>query len=154
VRLGDAHVIPEGILDPEVARAPRTPLQLLDDAPRAPRDPVCGLHVVDRHDDLDAVAPLRRPAKAPKVGVPPDRGRTAPEAQQRVAALEHEVAVVAVRRLVPGHTEAEAAVKARRQREVRHVKLDQRSATPPSPRHVVLRLTVITRCGARRGAPR
>jgi hypothetical protein len=81
----DANVVPEGILDAEVARPPWTPTQLLDDAPRAPSDRIGGVDVAHRHDDLDAVAALRRSTEPSEVRMPTDRRRAAPKAQQRGA---------------------------------------------------------------------
>jgi hypothetical protein len=121
VPLGDSDVEAEGILDPEIARAPRTQAQVCDHAAHALRDRVRPADVRDRKNDLDGVATFRGPREALEVLVPTHSGGPAPEAQDRVTLPEHQIAVVIAWRFVADDPKAKAAVKTRRQRQVGYV---------------------------------
>lgn len=140
MRLGEADVEPEGILDPEVARAPCLQGQRLDDAARRARRPVRGLDVVDRDHDLHRVATLACRAERPEVGMLPDGRRAAPEAEHARVPPQHEIAVAVAGVLFAIDGEPEAAVEALREREIGNVQLDEDVGTrrgSSSRRHAV-----------------
>jgi hypothetical protein len=121
VLLRDPHVEAEGILDPEIARPPGTRLQLLDHAARPRRDRVHATDIRDRENYLDAVASLRGPRKATEVRMSAYCRGPAPETEDRLAAAQHEIAVVGDGGLVAHDAKAETSVEAFRESEVGHM---------------------------------
>lgn len=124
MRLGETHIEAEGVLDAEIAHAPRLRDQRRHDAAHRPRDTIARIQLVNGHDDLDSVAALAR-GEAAKVRVLAHGRRAAPEAQDARAAPQDEVAVALPGRLLADGRETETAVEALRARKIGDVELDE-----------------------------
>jgi len=124
----EADVIAERILDSEIAHAPWTQAQVFDHAPRSSRHRVYATHVRDGNDDLDAIAPFGGARETTEVRVSTHRGCPAPEAEDRLVAAQHEVALVIARGLLALDPEAESAVEELRQPEIGNMELHRRRA--------------------------
>jgi len=112
VRLGEAQVVAERVLRPEIADAPGTHLQVLDDAVGVAGGGIRGVDVGHGDHDLDAVAALRGLAEASEVPVVADRLGAAPQHQHAGGAGQHEVVIAAAAALGARDAETEAAIEA------------------------------------------